>query len=99
MTNPAMTASNGPPTRRDLLAVTALAALAGGVAPARAAPEGQIIWAVHISLPPGWLDPAEAAGLITPYLLLYALHDAIVKPMPSNSLEPCLAESVTMAPD
>jgi peptide/nickel transport system substrate-binding protein len=86
-------------TRRDLLALTALGTLAGGATPAQSAPEGQIIWAVHISLPPGWLDPAEAAGLITPYLLLYALHDAIVKPMPGNSLEPCLAESVSMATD
>jgi peptide/nickel transport system substrate-binding protein len=98
-------ANHGPPdfSRRDLLTVTALGALAAGTTAAATAPggqpEGQIIWAVHISLPPAWLDPAEAAGLVTPYLLLYALHDAIVKPMPGNSLEPCLAETVTMAPD
>jgi peptide/nickel transport system substrate-binding protein len=88
-----------PTTRRDLLALTALGALASGITPAAAAPEGQITWAVHISLPPAWLDPAEVAGLVTPYLLMYALHDAIVKPMPGNSLEPCLAETITMAPD
>jgi peptide/nickel transport system substrate-binding protein len=94
-----MTTSHPGTTRRDLLAAAAAGALAGGTSPASAAPDGQIIWAVHISLPPAWFDPAEAAGLITPYLLLYALHDAMVKPMPDSPLEPCLAESVTMAAD
>ncbi len=94
-----MTLPEARATRRDLLALTALGALAGATTPAAAAPEGQITWAVHISLPPGWFDPTEAAGLITPYLLLYALHDALVKPMPGNTQQPCLAESVTMAPD
>ncbi len=94
-----MTSSHPGTTRRDLLAVTALGALAAGPAHAAAVPEGQITWAVHISLPPAWFDPAEVAGIITPYLLMYALHDAMVKPMPGNPLEPCLAESVTMALD
>ena len=86
-------------TRRDVIAGATIGALTGGSTRANAAPVGQVTWGVHITLAPAWLDPAEAAGLITPYLLLYALHDAIVKPMPGNSLEPCLAESVTMAPD
>jgi peptide/nickel transport system substrate-binding protein len=85
-------------TRRDLLAIAAAGAITGAAAPATA-PEGQITWAVHISLPPAWFDPAEVAGIITPYLLMYALHDAIVKPMPGNPLEPCLAESVTLSAD
>ena len=37
--------------------------------------------------------------MITPFLLLYALHDAMVKPMPGNAAEPCLAEAWKMAPD
>jgi len=37
--------------------------------------------------------------MITPFLLMYALHDAMVKPMPGNAAEPCLAESWKMAPD
>ena len=32
--------------------------------------------------------------MITPFMLLYALHDAMVKPMPGNAAEPCLAEAV-----
>ena len=62
--------------------------LALAVAPGAAAPEGQITWAVHVSLAPTWFDPAETAGIITPYMLLYALHDALVKPMPGNPTAP-----------
>jgi hypothetical protein len=55
--------------------------LLAGVLPANAAPEGQMTWAVHVSLAPTWFDPAETSGIITPFLFLYALHDALVKPM------------------
>jgi peptide/nickel transport system substrate-binding protein len=54
-------------------------------------PTGQMTWAVHITLAPTWFDPAETGGIITPYLCLYALHDALVKPMPDGQLSPCLA--------
>jgi len=63
------------------------------------APAGELTWAVHISLAPGWFDPAETTGIITPFMLLYALHDALVKPMPGNPMAPSLAESWTMSPD
>ena len=80
-------------TRRGLLALSALGIAAAGQRAALAAsPEGQLTWAVHISLAPTWFDPAETPGMITPFLLLYALHDAMVKPMPGNAAEPCLAE-------
>src|SRR5262245_35082432 len=68
-------------------------------APAVAAPDGQITWAVHVSLAPTWFDPAETSGIITPYMLLYALHDAVVKPMPGNAAAPSLAESWSASPD
>jgi peptide/nickel transport system substrate-binding protein len=87
-----------PLTRREALA--ALGAVAGMAAPARAAPpQGQITYAVHISLAPTWLDPAETAGIITPYMLLYALHDALVKDMPGQPQAPCLAESWSASED
>src|SRR5262245_25882690 len=66
---------------------------------APAAPEGQLTWAVHISLAPTWFDPAETTGIITPFMLLYAIHDALVKPMPGNPMAPSLAESWTVSPD
>ena len=87
-------------TRRGLLALSALGIVAAGQRPALAAsPGGQLTWAVHISLAPTWFDPAETPGMITPFLLLYALHDAMVKPMPGSAAEPCLAETWKMAPD
>ena len=60
--------------------------------PAAAAPQGQLTWALHVSVPPTWLDPAETLGNISPFMLLYALHDAIVKPMPDKLYSPSLAE-------
>jgi peptide/nickel transport system substrate-binding protein len=68
-------------------------------APAAAAPEGQLTWGVHISLAPTWFDPAETQGLITPFLVLYAIHDAMAKAMPGNATAPSLAESWQVSPD
>jgi len=76
-----------------------LTILAIGVSPGAAAPEGQMTWAVHISLAPTWFDPAETSGIITPFMVLYALHDSVLKPMPGNPLAPSLAESWSMSPD
>jgi len=45
-------------------------------------------WAVHVSLAPTWFDPSETSGIITPFMLLYGLHDALVKPMPGNPMAP-----------
>ena len=63
------------------------------------AAEGQVTMAVTISIAPTWFDPAETPGVITPFLTLYALHDALVKPMPGNPWAPCLAESWTVSSD
>src|SRR5207253_61892 len=76
-----------------LLAVLAVAA------PAVAAPEGQLTWGVHISLAPTWFDPAETQGLITPFMVLYAVHDAMAKAMPGSTAAPSLAESWQVSPD
>src|SRR5437867_6720431 len=70
-----------------------------GVRPAVGAPEGQMTWALHISLAPTWFDPAETPGIGTPFLVLYALHDALIKPMPGNPMAPSLAESWSMSKD
>ena len=59
----------------------------------RPLPSGQLTVGVHITLAPTWFDPAETAGIITPFMVLYALHDAVVKPMPQGNPAPCLAES------
>ena len=72
---------------------------AGSPPPATAGAEGQITWAVHLSLAPTWFDPAETPGMITPYMVLYALHDALVKPMPGQPRAPGLAESWSVSKD
>ena len=83
------------------LVVAGLAAFSLLVAPAPgvAAPEGQLTWAVHISLAPTWFDPAETPGIATPFMVLYALHDALVKPMPGQAMAPSLAESWSASKD
>ena len=63
------------------------------------APAGQITWGVSVSLPPAWFDPADATGILIPFMVYYALHDALVKPMPGNPMAPCLAESWSVSPD
>src|SRR6516164_3601436 len=87
-------------TRRDILALTALGVIDGvprsGFA---AAPAGQLTWGIHVSLAPTWFDPAETPGIITPFMVLYALHDGMVKPMPGLPLAPSLAESWTGSED
>jgi peptide/nickel transport system substrate-binding protein len=57
-------------------------------------PEGEMRWAVYVTISPAWFDPAEVAiAGITPFWFCYALHDALVKPMPGNLMTPSLAES------
>src|SRR5262245_35682838 len=87
-------------TTSHVPALVALALMVGAPGPAKAAgPEGQLTWGVHISLAPTWFDPAETPGIITPFMVMYALHDAMVKPMPGNPLTPSLAESWTVSDD
>src|SRR5882724_6679897 len=68
-------------------------------APLHAAPEGSVTWGAHVSLAARWLDPAETEGTIIPFMVMYALHDALVKPMPSGLNTPSLAESWSMSKD
>src|SRR5881296_3292004 len=72
--------------------------LALGAPPGDAAPEGQMTWAVHTTLVPTWFDPAESIQG-TPFMVLSATHDALVKPMPGKSMAPSLAESWSVSPD
>jgi peptide/nickel transport system substrate-binding protein len=83
-----------------LATLIVLLCLLAPLGPALAAgPEGQITWGVHVSLAPTWFDPAETPGIITPYMVLYALHDALVKPMPGQPKAPGLAESWSVSKD
>jgi peptide/nickel transport system substrate-binding protein len=83
--------------------LVALLAFVGSVLltppPAIAMSEGQLTWGVHVTLASRWLDPAETEGLITPFMIHYALQDALVKPMPDGRMTPSLAKSWSMSKD
>ena len=80
--------------------VTGVAGPAAGQSTAQSAkPEGEMRWALYVTLAPAWFDPGDVVGVITPFWVLYALHDALVKPMPGNRYGASLAESWTVSPD
>jgi peptide/nickel transport system substrate-binding protein len=89
-----------PPVRIAVASLAALLfvtlALAG---PATAAPEGTMAWGLHVTLASRWLDPIDTEAFINQFMVLYALHDALVKPMPAGDNTPSLAESWTMSKD
>src|SRR6266850_6671703 len=81
---------------RAILALSLLLLLA---APAAAQPAGTMTWGVHVTLATRWLDPADTDAEITPFMIFYPLHDALVKPMPGGINTPGLAESWTASKD
>jgi hypothetical protein len=86
------------PGRRPMAVLAVLAVLAAA-GPAGAAPEGTLTWGLHVTLASKWLDPAETEAFINPFMVLYAIHDALVKPMPGGDNTPSLAESWTASKD
>src|SRR6266852_2328222 len=83
---------------RRILAVSLLLALIVCIPPAFAA-DGELRWGLHVTLASKWLDPAETEAFNTPFMVLYAVHDALVKPMPGSPMTPCLAESWSESKD
>ena len=73
--------------------------LPGGEVAAQGQPDGQLTIAFDASIAPTFLDPAETPGIGTPFVFLYALHDALIKPLPGNDMAPCVAESWKESPD
>ena len=56
-----------------LACVLSCVLLGGGLvqdAAAQAKPEGEMRWALYVTVPPTWLDPAEVVGVITPFWIL-----------------------------
>src|ERR1043166_6129434 len=85
------------PSTRPLAAL-ALARVLSTAGVAQAADE-QLTIGAHITIAPRWLDPGETESAITPFIVLYAIHDALVKPMPAGPMTPGLAESWSASPD
>jgi peptide/nickel transport system substrate-binding protein len=66
---------------------------------AQQTPSGEVVQAWHVTISPSWFDPATAPPQITPFGLLYAMHDALVRPLPGQKMGASLAESWTESPD
>src|SRR5437867_7134823 len=63
-------------------------------------PEGEMRWALYVTISPAWFDPAEAAVAgLNSFWIGYALHDALIKPMPGSPRAASLAESWTLSTD
>src|SRR5262245_44745992 len=85
--------------RTSILALALMLLCAPALAQAQGKPEGEMRWAIYVTPSAAWLDPGDAAGQLTPFWFLYAIHDALVKPMPGNLMAPSLAESWTLSED
>src|SRR5207249_5928832 len=70
-------------------------ATSDGKVSAQGQPEGQLTIAFDASIASSFLDPAETPGIGTPFVFLYALHDALIKPLPGNDMAPCLDRKST----
>jgi peptide/nickel transport system substrate-binding protein len=60
---------------------------------------GEAIVAWHVTLAPSWFDPSSAPPQITAFGMLYAIHDALLRPLPGQKIGPSLAETWTESAD
>jgi peptide/nickel transport system substrate-binding protein len=81
------------------IACTAALLVAQALPAVAQTPSGEVTVAYHVTLAPAWFDPSTAPPQITPFGVLYAVHDALVRPLPGQKMAPSLAESWTESPD
>jgi peptide/nickel transport system substrate-binding protein len=84
---------------RPLLVALVLVTLSAATVRAQSQADGQLTIAFDTTIAPSFLDPADVSGAATPFTFLYALHDALSKPLPGKNMAPCLAESWRESPD
>ena len=77
----------------DLLLAAMLVLGATALSEAAPTPSGRAVMAWHVTIAPSWFDPSTAPPQITPFGMLYAIHDALVRPYPGQKMGPSLAES------
>src|SRR5207248_9358532 len=85
-------------TLARVILVTAL--LVATATPSHAAePAGEVTVSFHVTLAPAWFDPSTAPPQITPFGVMYAIHDALVRPLPGQKMGASLAEAWTESRD
>ncbi len=67
--------------------------------PASYKPAGTVSWGIHFQMAADWVDPAVTESKTHPWVVLYAIHDALLKDMPQGPNTPSLAESWSVSPD
>ena len=82
-----------------IVTLLVVATLSFGAAGQAIGQSGEMTMAWHVTLAPTWFDPSTAPPQITPFGMLYAIHDALVRPLPGSKMAPSLAESWTESPD
>ena len=82
-----------------LVAIALVVSLVAPPAATAAAAHDQVTYGFPVALPAAWFDPAEATGILMPFAVYYALHDALAKPLPGNAMAPSLAESWSVSAD
>src|SRR5436190_1388246 len=60
---------------------------------------GESVIAWHVTIAPSWFDPSTAPPQITPFGILYALHDSVVRATYGSKIGPGLAETWSESPD
>jgi peptide/nickel transport system substrate-binding protein len=68
-------------------------ALMGATTAVAGPPASRVAIAWHVTISPSWFDPSTAPPQITPFGMLYTIHDALVRPYPGHKMGPSLAES------
>src|SRR5256886_11660425 len=65
---------------------------------AQTTPTGEAVMAWPVTIAPSWFDPATLPPQITPFGILFALHDALVRPLPGQKMGNGLAEAWAESP-
>jgi peptide/nickel transport system substrate-binding protein len=90
-------------TRRNAMTLLLTVAVLMGGWPydvgAQPHPAGEVVIAFPVTIVPTWFDPAETPAQITPFAILYALHDGLVRPLPGERMGHSLAAAWTESPD
>ena len=94
-----MTSSKASCLRRAVKFLLAAAIALPAAAPAAKARPGHATMAWHVTIPPAWFDPSTAPPQVTPFGMLFALHEALVRPYPGHPVGASLAESWSESPD